>query len=89
MSLIKLTDKDGKEIWINPIHVRSVAPKSGVFGASKGTEIMLGGMGSMHGGLSYTVPGDPEQIAALVSDALLQFMPLLPPPDDDRHSGGN
>lgn len=41
--LARLTDRDGDEVWINPIHVRSVMVGSGLFGGPKGTQIMLGG----------------------------------------------
>ncbi len=30
--LIRLTDKDGRETWINPIHVRIVRQKHGMLG---------------------------------------------------------
>jgi hypothetical protein len=40
--LVQFTTTDGKEIWINPIHVRAVSAKTGILGGKKNaTQIWL------------------------------------------------
>jgi hypothetical protein len=86
VALVRLTDKDGKDVWVNSLHVRTIAVKSGVFGGKKGTEIALSGLGGMHGGVSLIVAEDPETVASLISEALLHLAPLVPllPPEDEK-----
>jgi hypothetical protein len=37
--LIPLTDAEGRETWINPIHVKVVRTRKGMLGGGKGTEV--------------------------------------------------
>lgn len=66
--LAKLTDKDGDEVWVNPIHVRSVAIGTGLLGGHKGTQVMLSGDG-FHGHKVY-VRESPSAVAARLNAAM-------------------
>jgi hypothetical protein len=82
--LARLTDRDGDEVWINPIHVRSVMVGTGLFGGPKGTRVMLGGEESS--GHRVFVRESPAVAAARLNAA----MPLVVPADlsvlDDRRT---
>lgn len=37
--LIQLTDAEGRETWINPMHVKVVRTRKGMLGGQKGSEV--------------------------------------------------
>jgi hypothetical protein len=88
MALLRLTEADGKHVWVNPLHVRWVALKSGVFGGKKGTEIALSGISGLHGGVVLVVIEEPELVASLVSQSLLHLATPFSSLDDDQPAEG-
>ncbi len=77
--LVDLVTKDGQTVWINPVHVKIVQSKTGVFGGKKGTEIIYHGTGGMAGG-SIIVQGEPDEVAMRLNAAMPEWP--YPPPDD-------
>lgn len=70
--LAKLTDKDGDEVWVNPIHVRSVVIATGLLGGHKGTQVMLSG-DTFHGHKVF-VRESPATAAARLNAAMPTVM---------------
>lgn len=66
--LAKLTDKDGDEVWVNPIHVRSVVIGTGLLGGHKGTQITLSG--DTFQGYKVYVRESPSTAAARLNAAM-------------------
>ncbi len=66
--LVHLQDTDGRDVWINPIHVKVLRAKKGILGgAKKGTEIWLGWTSTSE---AIVVPQDPKDIAAAMNAVL-------------------
>ncbi len=91
--LVHLQDTDGRDIWINPIHVKVLRTKKGIFGGGKkGTEIWLGWTGTSE---AIVVPQDPTDIAAAMNTVLAMMAPRGISPQslaaldssDEDHSG--
>lgn len=65
--LVQFTTTDGREIWINPIHVKAIRAKTGLLGGKKqATEIWLSWLS---GSTSIDVPLDPAEVAGLLDAA--------------------
>lgn len=65
--LIQLTDAEGRETWINPIHVKVVRTRKGLLGGQKGSEVWF----SFHGtseAVYFHEP--PDQLATLLNGAM-------------------
>jgi hypothetical protein len=79
--LIPFTDEQGRETWINPIHVKVVRSRKGILGGDKGTEVWF----SFNGGseaIYFT-----ESVATIAA-ALNAGMPsaiVLDSSEDDTH----
>lgn len=59
--LTPFTTTDGREIWINPVHVKAVRGKTGLMGGKKpGTEIWLSWESTSE---AVTVPDDVAEVA--------------------------
>lgn len=70
--LIKLTDTEGKDFWINPLYVKAVMPgKEGV------TRVFI----KFGAGFSYydqlKVPGDPQAVADLINAGMPEAPAIL------------
>jgi len=71
--LVKFTDNEGRETWINAIHVKVVRTAKGLLGGVKGTEIWFSWGSTSQ---SVNVRSTPDEVAAALSAA----MPLSMPP---------
>jgi hypothetical protein len=66
--LAHFQDTEGRDVWINPIHVKVLRAKKGILGgAKKGTEIWLGWTSTSE---AITVPQEPAQVAAAFNAVL-------------------
>ncbi len=72
--LVRLTTAEGKDLWINPIHVKAIEP------VRNGAKVYFVFTGSWAGNQGIKVQHD----AATVADMLNAAMPDLPylPPED-------
>ncbi|MAY73542.1 MAG: hypothetical protein CMJ31_02250 [Phycisphaerae bacterium] len=61
---IKITDKRGRERWVNPLYVKSLTPKAG--GSETDIEVSNWGM-------KFRVGQPPEEIAMELNAALLNI----------------
>jgi hypothetical protein len=65
--LIQLTDAEGRETWINPIHVKIVRTRKGMLGGEKGTEVWF----SFHAtSQALYFKESAEQLAGLIEAAM-------------------
>ncbi len=80
--LVQFTDSEGRETWINPIHVKAVRTSKGVFGGVKGTEIWFDWRSDS---VSITVKESPEQVATILNAAMPAVVAYTP--DDDAAGG--
>lgn len=63
--LIQITEKDGRQTWVNPLHVRWIRQNRGMLGGEKpGAQI---GMGDL---VPVDTPESPADIASRVGAAL-------------------
>lgn len=65
--LVQLTDAEGRETWVNPIHVKVVRTRKGMLGGQKGTEVWF----SFHAtseAVYFSEP--PDQVATLLNAAM-------------------
>jgi hypothetical protein len=78
--LVKFTDKDGLEVWINPIHIKFVRENRGTFGAKKGTAI-----GFTQDALAtpIIVPEETAVVAEKISAAMPRAFFIEPTGDED------
>ncbi|MDX2114502.1 MAG: hypothetical protein SFZ24_02620 [Planctomycetota bacterium] len=78
--LVQFTDNEGRETWINPIHVKVVRTARKLFGGAKGSEIWFGWAATSE---SINVPEAPADVAQRLSASmpLIQFPPIES--DDD------
>ncbi|MFN5662650.1 MAG: hypothetical protein ACK48N_11260, partial [Planctomyces sp.] len=78
--LVKFTDKDGLEVWINPIHVKFVRENRGTFGAKKGSVI-----GFSQGAMvtPIIVSEVTAEVARRISEAMPKAFFLEPTSEDD------
>lgn len=65
--LLHLTDAEGRETWINPIHVKVIRTRSGLLGGKKGCEVWFS-FNSASEAIYFSE--DPSDIAALVNAAM-------------------
>jgi hypothetical protein len=83
--LVPFTDTEGREVWINPIHVKVVRVSKGLLGGVKGTEIWFGWTSTSQ---SVNVRSSPDEVAAALSAAMPPTVPLpavLDSEDDEPH----
>lgn len=78
--LVRLTDTKDQPVWVNPIHVKAVRPKS------KYTEVFVP-LNSSFGTVSIKVKGTPEEIVDALNAGMPDLLPPLPP-EDDASGGG-
>jgi hypothetical protein len=80
--LVQFTTTDGREIWINPIHVKAVRAKTGLLGGKKNaTEIWLGWTSTSE---SIDVPMSPAEVATLLNAATpAALLPAFLESEDD------
>jgi hypothetical protein len=65
--LIQLTDAEGRETWINPIHVKIVRTRKGMLGGGKGSEVWF----SFHATSEAVYFSEsPADIAAMLNAAM-------------------
>lgn len=82
--LVRFTDSEGREVWVNPVHVKAVRAKKGLLGGKKGTEIWFDWE---TGSESVDVPLEPEQVAGALNAAMPEVMGLpLPPEGSDEQA---
>lgn len=65
--LIRLADAEGRETWINPIHVKVVRTRKGMLGGEKGTEVWFS-FNATSEAIYFSEP--PEHIAAMIDAAM-------------------
>jgi hypothetical protein len=79
---VNFTDTEGRETWVNPLHVKLVRTYQGLLGGKKGTEIWF----SFHStSEAVYVPQPPADVAALLDAA----MPPVVLMQTDDESGGD
>ena len=65
--LIPITETDGRETWVNPLHVRAVRSARGVMGGKKsGSQLIIGGVHTD----TLSVREDPPIVAARLNASL-------------------
>lgn len=64
---IRFTDAEGREAWINPIHVKLVRTRKGMLGGVKGTEIWFS---RAAGAEAVNVPLAPAEVAMALNAAM-------------------
>lgn len=80
--LVQFTDADGRETWINPIHVKVVRTRKGMLGGQKGTEVWF----------SFNATSEAiyfNELPAVIAEALNAGMPpvvALDTTEDDSSS---
>jgi uncharacterized protein YlzI (FlbEa/FlbD family) len=79
--LVRLTELRGQPVWVNPIHVKAVRPKS------KFTEIIIP-MNSALGQASVKVKESAEEVVELLNAGMPDYLPPLPPDDEGGTAGG-
>ncbi len=67
--LVRFTDKDGRETWINPIHVRVVREKHGMLGGKKNVTEVWFSFHAQSEAIYFNEP--PAEIAAALNAAIL------------------
>lgn len=77
--LIPLTDEQGRETWINPIHVKVVRARKGILGGGKGTEVWFSFTGSSEA-IYFT--DSPAAIAAALNAGMPSAIVLDSSEDD-------
>lgn len=65
--LIPLTDAEGRETWINPIHVKVVRTRKGVLGREKGSEVWFS---FHHSSEAIYFTESPSEISAALNAAM-------------------
>ena len=84
--LISLTDADGRETWINPIHVKIVRTRKGMLGGEKGTEVWF----SFHNtseAVYFSEP--PEEIAQAINAAMPPVLLIDPSSEEPMPPSSN
>jgi len=79
---VQFTDSEGRETWINPIHVKAVRTSKGLLGGVKGTEIWFDWRSDS---VAVTVRETPEAVATILNAAMPAVIAYAP--DDDGRSG--
>ncbi len=81
--LVQFTTTDGREVWINPIHVKALRAKTGLLGGKKNaTEIWLSWVSTSE---SIDVPMSPTEVAGLLDAAApAGLWPSVLDGDEDR-----
>lgn len=82
--LVRLTETKGQPVWVNPIHVKAVRPKS------KYTEVFVP-LNSAFGTVSIKVKETADEVVDALNAGMPDILPPLPPEDDaggDGFSGG-
>lgn len=64
---IRFIDAEGRDAWINPIHVKLVRTRKGMLGGVKGTEIWFS---RSTGSEAVNVPLAPEEVATALNAAM-------------------
>jgi hypothetical protein len=85
--LVKFTDTEGRETWINAMHVKVVRTAKGLLGGVKGTEIWFSWGSTSQ---SVNVRSTPEEVAAALAAAMPSSMPpiaVFDSEDDDAIAG--
>lgn len=85
--LVPFTDSEGREAWINPIHVKVVRTKKGLLGGKKGTEVWFSWT---TGSESIKIPEEPSAVAMKLNAAMPEMIaqqPLPPFSPDDEGEG--
>jgi hypothetical protein len=81
--LVRFTDHEDRETWVNPIHVRLLRTWTGMLGGKKGTEVWFS---FNHSSEAIYIDDQPANIAARLNAAMPTIM--LPPSDEDSISDG-
>jgi hypothetical protein len=80
--LVQFTDSEGRETWINPIHVKTVRTSKGMLGGVKGTEIWFDWR---YDSVPITVKDSPEAVATMLNAAMPAVVAYVP--EDDAAGG--
>lgn len=72
--LVKFTDTEGRETWINAMHVKVIRASKGLLGGVKGTEIWFSWNSTSS---SINVRNSPDEVAAALSAAMPASMPPI------------
>lgn len=78
--LIQLTDADGRETWINPIHVKIIRTRKGMLGGGKGTEVWFSFIATSEA----VYFSEPPAVIAQALNAAMPTVVALTPDDDDQ-----
>lgn len=79
--LVPFIDADGREVWINPIHVKAVRVKTGLLGgAKKGCEIWFSWQTTSE---SISILEEPSVVAAQLNAGMPAAMAISPTGDED------
>lgn len=70
--LIPFTDAEGRETWINPIHVKVVRTRKGMLGGAKGAEVWFSWAA---GATSVNIADSPEAVAMKLNAGLAALPP--------------
>ena len=84
--LVQFTDSEGREVWLNPIHVKAVRVRKGLLGGKKGADVWFSWQTASE---SIAIPMEPTEVATLLNAGMPEVM--LPGPaagdeDDDEDS---
>jgi hypothetical protein len=77
---ICFTDAEGREAWINPIHVKLVRTRKGMLGGVKGAEIWFS---RAAGAEAVNVPLAPAEVAAALNAAMPPVIAIDSGGEDD------
>lgn len=84
--LVPFTDAEGRETWINALHVKVVRTRKGMLGGKKGAEVWFSWASSAS---AVNIPEDPATVSLKLNAALAQLpAPLFPPSDADDPDAG-
>lgn len=79
--LVPFTDSEGREVWVNPIHVKAVRVRKGLLGGKKGSDIWFSWQTSSE---SIAIPLEPSEVAAALNAAMPAVMLPAPVSDEDE-----
>lgn len=83
--LVPFTDSEGREVWINPIHVKAVRVKKGLLGGKKGSEIWFSWA---TGASAINVNLEPAAVAAHLNAGMPDLLPPVADDEDETTKAG-
>lgn len=77
--LVRFEDSEGRETWLNPLHVKVVRTRKGMLGGGKGTEVWFS-FNSTSEAIYFSQ--EPEEIAAALNSGMPPVVALDTSGDD-------